>query len=175
MKIEPTWKEALKEEFEKPYFKSLREFVRTEYQNGTVYPPASKIFAAFDATPIDEVKVVIIGQDPYHGPNQAEGLCFSVEDGMKHPPSLVNIFKEIQSDLGKGVPQSGSLSRWASQGVLPFECHANSESERSRVTSEKRVGRIYGCRDTVAPNQKRARLFVVGKLCPKEGTGGKPK
>ncbi len=118
MKIEATWKEALKDEFEQPYFQQLREFVKDEYRNGVVYPPANKIFAAFDATPIDKVKVVIIGQDPYHGPNQAEGLCFSVADGVKHPPSLVNIFKEIHSDLGTPVPVSGSLRRWASQGVL---------------------------------------------------------
>lgn len=118
VKIEATWKEALKDEFEQPYFQQLREFVKDEYRNGVVYPPANKIFAAFDATPIDKVKVVIIGQDPYHGPNQAEGLCFSVADGVKHPPSLVNIFKEIHSDLGTPVPVSGSLRRWASQGVL---------------------------------------------------------
>lgn len=118
VKIEESWKEILKDEFEKPYFKILTDFVRKEYQTQTVYPPAKLIFNAFDLCPFDKVKVVIIGQDPYHGPGQAHGLCFSVNDGIDVPPSLVNIYKEIKEDLGIEPPASGNLERWAKQGVL---------------------------------------------------------
>ena len=105
-------------EFSKDYFIRLTDFVRKEYHETTVYPPGKLIFNAFNLCPFDKVKVVIIGQDPYHGPGQAHGLCFSVNDGIQPPPSLVNIFKEINSDLGKPIPQSGNLTRWAEQGVL---------------------------------------------------------
>lgn len=108
----------LQSEFIQPYFFDLVSFVKSEYQNNTVYPPGNQIFRAFDLCPIDQVKVVIIGQDPYHGPGQANGLCFSVSEKIKMPPSLVNIFKEIRADLGKEFPPNGSLERWASQGVL---------------------------------------------------------
>lgn len=118
VKIEPGWAQRLQQEFEAPYFRRLAEFVRTEYRNGTCYPPGRQIFSAFDLCPFDRVKVVIIGQDPYHEPGQAEGLCFSVADGVPLPPSLQNIFKEIRDDLGHEVPASGSLRRWARQGVL---------------------------------------------------------
>lgn len=118
VKIHPSWKARLDPEFDKPYFHDLTEFVRKEYATQTVYPPGKEIFAAFDACPFEEVNVVIIGQDPYHGPGQANGLCFSVHDGIRMPPSLVNIFKEIQKDLGKPFPSSGNLERWARQGVL---------------------------------------------------------
>lgn len=118
VQIEPSWKAQLSSEFDKPYFVRLTDFVRQEYANHTVYPPGKLIFNAFNLCPFDKVKVVIIGQDPYHGPGQAQGLCFSVNDGIPFPPSLVNIFKEIQADLGKPVPASGSLVRWAEQGVL---------------------------------------------------------
>ena len=107
VKIEQSWKEQLVDEFEKPYFKTLTDFVRQEYKTTQVYPPGP-----------DRVKVVILGQDPYHEPGQAHGLCFSVQDGVPYPPSLVNIFKEIESDLGKPMPASGNLLRWADQGVL---------------------------------------------------------
>lgn len=117
--IGKSWKAVLAREFEKPYFKSLMAFYHSEKEAGyTVYPPYEKIFNALDQFPFDETKVVIIGQDPYHGPGQANGLCFSVHDGVQHPPSLVNIFKEIQTDLGKPYPQSGNLERWAKQGVV---------------------------------------------------------
>lgn len=116
--IEPSWKAYLQPEFEKPYFQQLTDFVRKEYQNNTCYPKGKDIFAAFDHCPFQETKVVIIGQDPYHGPNQANGLCFSVKDGIPHPPSLVNIFKEIKVDVQKPYPKSGNLERWADQGVL---------------------------------------------------------
>ncbi len=116
--IAPSWKPFLEAEFEKPYFHELAAFVKGEYQNYTCYPKGSEIFAAFDHCPFHETKVVIIGQDPYHGPNQANGLCFSVRDGVPHPPSLSNIFKEIKVDTGKEYPKSGNLERWAEQGVL---------------------------------------------------------
>ncbi|WP_243347719.1 uracil-DNA glycosylase [Parabacteroides sp. FAFU027] len=118
VKIEPSWNEHLKDEFEKPYFTNLTNFVRQEYASTTVYPPGSQIFNAFDNCPFDDVEVVILGQDPYHEPRQAHGLCFSVQDGVPFPPSLLNIFKEIHADLGKPMPTSGDLSRWARQGVL---------------------------------------------------------
>jgi len=118
VKIEESWKRKLSEEFEKDYFIRLAEFVKMEYRTRTIYPPGSLIFNAFNLCPFDKVKAVIIGQDPYHGPGQAHGLCFSVRDGVPFPPSLVNIFKEIENDLGIPVPKSGNLERWARQGVL---------------------------------------------------------
>lgn len=118
VKIEPSWKALLHDEFEKDYFNQLVEFVKNEYKSHTIYPPASKIFNAFDLCSVPNTKVVILGQDPYHGPGQAHGLCFSVNDGVKTPPSLVNIYKEINSDLNKPIPTSGNLERWARQGVL---------------------------------------------------------
>lgn len=118
VKIEPSWKSVLQSEFEQPYFGQLVNFVKQEYKTQTVYPPGNLIFSAFNYVPFDQVKVVILGQDPYHGPNQANGLCFSVYDGVPFPPSLQNIFKEIQQDLSKPIPESGNLERWARQGVL---------------------------------------------------------
>ncbi|MDD3458311.1 MAG: uracil-DNA glycosylase [Weeksellaceae bacterium] len=118
VKIEASWKAVLKEEFEKDYFRNLTAFVRKEYEENRVYPPGRQIFAAFEHSPFDKVKVVILGQDPYHGVGQANGLCFSVSDGISFPPSLQNIFKELNSDTGVAVPSSGNLERWAEQGVL---------------------------------------------------------
>lgn len=118
VKIEESWKKVLKDEFEKDYFIRLTDFVRREYAQYRVFPPAKLIFNAFNICPIDKVNVVIIGQDPYHGAGQAHGLCFSVNDGVPFPPSLVNIFKEIENDMGKHIPQSGNLERWAKQGVF---------------------------------------------------------
>lgn len=119
VKIENSWKSVLRDEFDKDYFVRLTEFVREEYRTAeAVFPPGNKIFAAFDATPFDEVKVVILGQDPYHNYGQANGLCFSVGDSVQMPPSLVNIFKEVNSDTGAPIPTSGDLTRWARQGVL---------------------------------------------------------
>ncbi len=116
--IDESWKAALGDEFTKPYFASLKQFLVEERAKHTVYPPGKLIFSAFNHTHFDNVKVVILGQDPYHGAGQANGLCFSVSDGVKMPPSLVNIFKEIQSDLGLPFPITGNLERWADQGVL---------------------------------------------------------
>lgn len=118
VKIEEGWKSQLKDEFNKPYFTELVRFVKEEYSTKTIYPPSKLIFNAFNCTPFNEVKVVIVGQDPYHQPNQAHGLCFSVNDGVRIPPSLVNIYKEINLDLGTPIPTSGNLERWAKQGVL---------------------------------------------------------
>lgn len=118
VRIDDSWKEKLDSEWNKEYFVKLTDFVRDRYRATTVYPPASRIFAAFDSCPFDEVKVVILGQDPYHGPGQANGLCFSVGDGVMMPPSLINIFKEVSSDLGVTMPTNGNLDRWARQGVL---------------------------------------------------------
>ena len=118
VRIEDSWKRRLQTEFNKPYFEKLVAFVKQEYARYTVYPPGHLLFYAFDTCPFDKVKVVIIGQDPYHEPGQYYGLCFSVLDGVPFPPSLVNIFKEVQNDLGKPVPRSGRLERWSNQGVL---------------------------------------------------------
>jgi len=118
IKIDLSWKKKLDSEFEKPYFQTLIDFVKSEYKKGTVYPPGGEIFHAFDACHFEDVNVVIIGQDPYHGPAQANGLCFSVHDGVKIPPSLVNIFKELRNDVRKPIPASGNLDGWAKQGVL---------------------------------------------------------
>jgi len=118
VKMHSSWKPVLNEEFEKPYFNTLIEFVKSEYTTKVCYPKGNQIFSAFDHCHFDQVKVVIIGQDPYHGPNQANGLCFSVNDGIGFPPSLYNIFKEIETDLGKPLPKTGNLERWADQGVF---------------------------------------------------------
>lgn len=118
VKIEESWKTRLKDEFQKDYFLKLTAFIKEEYKTKTVYPPGSLIFNSFNLCPFDKVKAIIIGQDPYHGPGQAHGLCFSVRDGVGFPPSLLNIFKEIETDIGTVRPSSGNLERWAAQGVL---------------------------------------------------------
>ena len=118
VKIDSSWKPLLQEEFNKPYFSTLINFVKKEYETERIYPPGKQIFSAFDNCHLKDTKVVILGQDPYHGEKQANGLCFSVNDGIKQPPSLVNIFKEIKSDVGSPVPESGNLERWAKQGIL---------------------------------------------------------
>lgn len=118
VKIHDSWKKVLQNEFEKEYFDTLITFVKEEYQSHICYPPGNQIFAAFDICHFEDVKIVIIGQDPYHGKGQANGLCFSVNDGIPFPPSLINIFKEIQSDLGQPIPATGNLEHWAKQGIL---------------------------------------------------------
>jgi uracil-DNA glycosylase len=118
IKLEESWKVQLYDEFEKIYFQNLINFVKKEYASTVCYPPGKQIFNAFDKCSFKNIKVVILGQDPYHGPNQANGLCFSVSDGVPFPPSLINIFKEIKKDLGTEIPNSGNLERWAEQGVL---------------------------------------------------------
>ena len=138
VKIEDSWRKALAAEWDKDYFTRLVQFVKHEYATATVFPPGGEIFAAFDATPFDRVKVVILGQDPYHDVNQANGLCFSVRDGVPFPPSLMNIFKEIHDDLGKPIPESGDLSRWARQGVLLLNTVLTVES--GKANSHKSFG-----------------------------------
>lgn len=118
VRISPSWNALLSSEFEKPYFQALTAFVKKEYSEHTCYPKGKEIFAAFDKCPVEDLKVVLLGQDPYHGEGQANGLSFSVRDGIAHPPSLVNIFREIEEDLKLPYPESGNLSRWAEQGVL---------------------------------------------------------
>jgi uracil-DNA glycosylase len=118
VKIETSWNERLSDEFEKLYFQNLTSFVKTEYSTQKIFPPGSLIFSAFDHCPFSDLKVVIVGQDPYHGEGQANGLCFSVSDGIRHPPSLQNIFKELKNDLDIKIPISGNLERWAKQGIL---------------------------------------------------------
>lgn len=138
VKIETSWKKQLQGEFEKDYFIKLTDFVRQEYKTKIIYPPANLIFNAFEHTPFDKVKVVILGQDPYHNIGQAHGLSFSVNDGVKPPPSLVNIFKEINSDLQIPVPTSGNLTRWADQGVLLL--NATLTVEAHKAGSHQRKG-----------------------------------
>ena len=130
VRIEDSWRQVLQPEFDKPYFELLTTFVRQQYQTRQCFPPARLIFNAFDSCPFDKVRVVIIGQDPYHDVGQAHGLCFSVNDGVAIPPSLVNIYREIHRDLGKPVPSSGNLQRWAEQGVLLLNATLTVEAHR---------------------------------------------
>ena len=130
VRIDPTWKQVLQQEFDKPYFELLTLFVKQEYRQHQIFPPARLIFNAFDSCPFDKVKVVILGQDPYHDFGQAHGLCFSVNDGVAVPPSLQNIYKELNTDLGVPVPQSGNLQRWADQGVLLLNATLTVEAHR---------------------------------------------
>lgn len=159
VKIAEDWRNILQEEFDKPYFEQLTQFVRAEYSSSVIYPAGRNIFRAFDKCSFDNLKVVIIGQDPYHGEGQANGLCFSVNDGVPFPPSLQNIFKEIQSDMGIAIPQSGNLDRWAEQGVLLLNSvltvraheaasHAGRGWEQFtdavvRIISERKEGIVY--------------------------------
>ena len=179
VKIEQSWKEVLQTEFDKPYFTSLTDFVRDEYRHATVFPPASLIFNAFNLCPFSDVKVVLIGQDPYHEPGQAHGLCFSVNDGVQFPPSLLNIFKELKSDLGVEIPQSGNLTRWAQQGVLLLNAtltvrehqagsHQNHGWEQFtdaviQTLSEKKSGLVFILWGSYAQNK--ARLIDSGRHC----------
>jgi len=136
--IEESWKKVLANEFDKDYFVQLVDFVKQAYKTKVIYPPAAKIFAAFDSTPFNEVKVVILGQDPYHGPGQANGLSFSVNDGIRFPPSLQNIYKELEDDLKQPIPTSGDLSAWAKQGVLML--NATLTVEASKAGSHQKKG-----------------------------------
>jgi len=131
VKIDETWREVLQDEFDKPYFELLTSFVRREYASHTCFPPGPMIFNAFNSCPFDRVRVVIIGQDPYHEPGQAHGLCFSVNDGVEVPPSLQNIYKELNRDLGLPIPQSGNLQHWADQGVLLLNATLTVEAHRA--------------------------------------------
>ncbi|MBK9380428.1 MAG: uracil-DNA glycosylase [Chitinophagaceae bacterium] len=139
VKIEPSWKEVLKNEFNKPYFEQIALHIKTEKSQGKIiYPPGSLLFNAFNTTPFDKVKVVILGQDPYHGPGQAHGLCFSVQNGVAPPPSLVNIFKELQQDIGIEIPNHGNLTHWAQQGV--FLLNASLSVRAGEPMSHSKIG-----------------------------------
>lgn len=139
VKIEPSWKAVLKDEFSKPYFQQIPLHIKTEKSQGkTIYPPGSLIFNAFNTTPFEKVKVVILGQDPYHGAGQAHGLCFSVQNGVQPPPSLVNIFKELQDDIGVPIPNHGNLTKWAQQGV--FLLNASLTVRAGEPMSHSKIG-----------------------------------
>ena len=131
VRIDESWRQVLQPEFDKPYFELLTNFVRRAYQTTQCFPPAGQIFRAFDLCPFDKVRVVIIGQDPYHDVNQAHGLCFSVQDGVPAPPSLVNIYKELNRDLGNPIPTSGNLTHWAEQGVLLLNATLTVEAHKA--------------------------------------------
>ena len=163
VQIEESWKVHLQPEFEKDYFRTLTEFVKSEYSQYAIYPPGKLIFNAFNLCPFDKVKVVIIGQDPYHGPGQAHGLCFSVNDGAPFPPSLINIFKEIKADIGTDAPTTGNLTRWAEQGVLLLP---DRTCPPSRFTSTSWLGRIYRCRySCISRRAGTSRFYSLGRLC----------
>lgn len=161
VKIENGWKEVLNQEFEQPYFEQLTDFVRHEFRVRQIFPPAKEIFNAFDLCPFENVKVVIIGQDPYHGPGQAHGLCFSVRDGMQFPPSLKNIFKEIESDLGHPVPKSGDLSRWAKQGVLLLNATLTVRSHQAGSHQGKGWERFTDAAIKAVSEQKENIVFLL--------------
>ena len=179
VRIEAGWKSVLQPEFDKPYFRTLTDFVRSEYASTTVYPPASLIFNAFDLCPFADVKVVIIGQDPYHEPGQAHGLCFSVNDGVPFPPSLLNIFKELRDDTGAEMPPTGNLTRWARQGVLLLNAtltvrkhEAGSHQGRGweeftdaviRVLNEQKSGLVFILWGSYA--QGKSKLIDEGRHC----------
>ena len=147
VQIEESWRRQLQEEFDKPYFEHLVGFVKEEYARYTVFPPGSRIFHAYNTCPFEKVKVVILGQDPYHEPGQYYGLCFSVMDGVPFPPSLVNIFKEIQNDLGKPTSPFGTFGALGGSGSIIDQCHSDRTGTSGRFASGKRLGRVYGCRD----------------------------
>ena len=170
VQIEEGWKQALAPEFEKPYFKELTDFVRQEYHTTTVYPPGKLIFNAFDLCPFDKVKVVIIGQDPYHGPGQAHGLCFSVNDGVPFPPSLQNIFKEIHDDLGAPVPASGNLTRWAQQGVLLLNATLTVRAHQAGSHQGKGWETFTDAASRVLADSREHLVFIVwGSYAQKKG------
>ncbi|MFA5770393.1 MAG: uracil-DNA glycosylase [Patescibacteria group bacterium] len=170
VKIEETWKRVLKTEFQKSYWKELTEFIRKQYLSSKVYPPAKDIFRAFDLCPLDKVKVVIVGQDPYHGEKQANGLSFAVNDGITLPPSLKNIHKEIQSDLGITPLPSGDLSRWAKQGVLMINSvltvAANSPASHKTKGWEKFTDTVI---KTLNDNRKNIVYLLWGKYAQVKG------
>lgn len=170
LKLNASWKKILKNEVEKDYFKTLTDFVQNEYKTKTIYPPASKIFSAFDYTPFDEVKVVLIGQDPYHGAGQANGLSFSVADGMKLPPSLRNIYKELNDDLGFEISTSGNLESWAKQGVLMLNATLTVEASNAGSHQKKGWEEFTDAVIAALSNQKENLVFILwGAYAQKKG------
>lgn len=170
VQIEEGWKRALAPEFEKDYFVRLTDFVRQEYQQTMVYPPGRLIFNAFNLCPFDKVKVVIIGQDPYHGPGQAHGLCFSVNDEVAFPPSLQNIFKEIHDDLGMPIPASGNLTRWAEQGVLLLNATLTVRAHQAGSHQRRGWEEFTDAAIRVLAEQKEHLVFILwGSYAQKKG------
>jgi uracil-DNA glycosylase len=170
VKLEPSWKKVLSEEFDQPYFTQLAEFVKKEYQSTTIYPPPKFIFRCMELTPFDSVKVVILGQDPYHGPGQANGLCFSVNPDIPFPPSLLNIYKEIQTDLGKPIPQSGDLDRWAKQGVLLLNATLTVRAHAAGSHQNQGWEQFTDAIIKTLSNQKTGLVFILwGNYAQKKG------
>ena len=168
VKIEKSWKDALSEEFGKPYFAQLVDFVHREYASGICYPPGNLVFNAFNLCPFYDVKVVIIGQDPYHEPGQAQGLSFSVADGVKFPPSLENIFKEVQADTGNPIPEGGT-------GRVVAECDIDRKGAFGRISPGKRLGGIYRCGNTrTCHKTDRNSLYAVGRICTAKRNAHRP-
>lgn len=170
VRIEDGWKQHLAPEFEKPYFENLTRFVKSEYASGTIYPPAKLIFNAFDLCPFDKVKVVLLGQDPYHGPGQAHGLCFSVPEGIEFPPSLINIFKEIHDDLHLSIPKSGNLERWAMQGVLLLNATLTVKAHQAGSHQHKGWEEFTDAAIRVLNDEKEHLVFMLwGSYAQKKG------
>ena len=172
VKIEESWKKVLEKEFDEKYFGDLIEFVKSEYQKSTVYPPAKFIFNAFNLTPFDRVKVVILGQDPYHGPNQANGLAFSVNDNISNPPSLVNIYKEIETDLGiKTKNKNGNLESWARQGVLMLNATLTVRSGQAGSHQNRGWEKFTDAVIKILSEQKENLVFILwGAYAQKKGS-----
>jgi uracil-DNA glycosylase len=170
VKIEPSWKMKLQGEFEKEYFLRLTEFVREEYRKNTIYPPGNMIFNAFNLCPFEKVKAVIIGQDPYHGPGQAHGLCFSVRNNVNFPPSLINIFKEIENDLGIKRPVNGNLERWAAQGVLLLNATLTVRAHQAGSHQKKGWEQFTDSVISILNNEKcHLAFFLWGAYAQKKG------
>jgi uracil-DNA glycosylase len=170
IKIETSWKQRLQPEFEKEYFARLVSFVKEEYKAKTIYPPGALIFNAFDLCPFENVKAVIIGQDPYHGEGQAHGLCFSVRDGVAFPPSLINIFKEIESDMGYKPLPTGNLERWARQGVLLLNATLTVRAHIAGSHQKKGWEEFTDSAITVLNNEKENLVFFLwGSYAQKKG------
>ena len=170
MRIDESWRQVLQPEFDKPYFELLTTFVRHAYRTTQCFPPAGQIFRAFDLCPFDKVRVVIIGQDPYHDFNQAHGLCFSVQEGVPAPPSLVNIYKEIQRDLGKPIPTSGNLTHWAEQGVLLLNATLTVEAHRAGSHQGKGWEELTDAAIQALNNQRSNIVFMLwGSYAQRKG------
>ena len=170
VRIDESWRRVLQPEFDKPYFELLTNFVRHAYRTTQCFPPAGQIFRAFDLCPFDKVRVVIIGQDPYHDVNQAHGLCFSVQDGVPAPPSLVNIYKELQRDLGKPIPSSGNLTHWAEQGVLLLNATLTVEAHRAGSHQGKGWEELTDAEIQALNNQRSNIVFMLwGSYAQRKG------
>lgn len=161
VKIEASWQSRLSDQFNAPYFKTLTDFVKDEYRSKTIYPAGRNIFNAFDLCSFDQTNVVIIGQDPYHGPNQAHGLCFSVQNGVIPPPSLKNIFKEIHDDLGKPIPPNGDLTRWANQGILLLNATLTVEAHKAGSHQNKGWEQFTDAVIKVLSDEKENLVFLL--------------